>query len=217
MSVYKCFDKPFLPCYTIIKFSLRRKIMPILNEHVAVVYDKYQAKLTKGIDHLKGELSAIRAGRANPAMLDKISVDYWGTPTKIRDMANVTVPEARLMVITPYDVSALKNITKAISESDLGINPMDDGKVIRLAFPQLTEERRKDLAKDIKKKVEECKVVLRNERRDIVDAIKKFKKDNLVTEDEVALYEKEVQKELDKAIENTDKILKDKEKEILEV
>ena len=191
--------------------------MAILNESVKPEYEKFTAKLNKAIDHLKNEFLTYRAGRANPAVLDKILVDYWGAPTKIRDMANVTVPDPRSLAITPYDVSAVKAITKAIQESDLGINPSDDGKIIRLGFPQLTEERRKDLTKQIKKVAEDSKVVLRNERRDIVDAIKRFKKDNLVTEDEVVLYEKEVQKELDKQVAVVDALLKEKEKEILEI
>jgi len=191
--------------------------MPITNQSVAPEFDKFIVKLNKGIEHLKNEFLAVRAGRASPNVLDKILVDYWGTPTRIRDMANITVPEARQLIISPYDASTVKSISKAILESDLGLNPADDGKMIRLVFPQPTEERRKELVKTIKKTTEDTKVVLRNERRDIIEMIKKFKKDNLVTEDEVALYEKEVQKELDKAIETADKLLKDKEKEVLEV
>lgn len=191
--------------------------MAILNENVSVAYDKYEGKLAKAIEHLQNEFMSVRAGRANPNMLNKIVVDYYGCPTPIQQMANVSVPEARMMTITPYDASTLKDITKAISASDLGINPVDDGKMIRLAFPQPTEERRKELIKQVKKTVEDTKVVLRNERRDMVEAIKKMKKDNLVTEDEVAVYEKDVQKTLDKNIEFVEKMMKDKEKEILEI
>ena len=191
--------------------------MPIANESVRPEFEKYQVKLGKALDHLKGELLTMRAGRANPNILDKLTVDYWGTPTRVRDMANITVPESRMLIITPYDSSAIKAISKAIQESDIGINPADDGKIIRLTFPQLTEDRRKELIKTVKKTVEDCKVVLRNERRDIVDAVRKFKKDSLVTEDEVVLYEKEAQKELDKAVEMTEKMLKDKEKEVMEI
>ena len=191
--------------------------MPIQNEHVAPEFDKFIVKLQKALEHLKSEFLTYRAGRANPAVLDKILVDYWGTPTKIREMANVTVPDPRSLAISPYDLSAVKLINKAIQESDLGLNPSDDGKVIRLAFPQLTEDRRKELTKAIKKTAEDSKVVLRNERRDMIEIIRKLKKDSLVTEDEVVLYEKEVQKELDKAVEMVDKLLKDKEKEILEI
>ncbi|MCL2848067.1 MAG: ribosome recycling factor [Firmicutes bacterium] len=191
--------------------------MSIHNEQVKPHFSKFQEKLSKGLEHLKAEFSTYRAGRANPAVLDKILVDYWGTPTKIRDMANITVADARMLTITPYDISAIKAINKAIQDSDLGINPSDDGKMIRLGFPQLTEEKRKDLVKNIKKTAEDSKVVLRNERRDMVDVLKKLKKDSLLTEDELATYEKEVQKELDKMIESVDKLLKDKEKEVLEI
>ena len=191
--------------------------MAIANEQVRPEFEKFEAKLTKALAHLKNEFSSVRAGRANPRILDKITVDYYGTPTPLQQMANITVPEARMMVIAPYDISAVKEITKAISASDLGVNPADDGKIIRLAFPQLTEERRKDLIKQIKKMAEDTKIVLRNERRDIVEAVRKFKKDGLVTEDEVALYEKEAQKVLDKSVETVDKLLKEKEAEVLEI
>jgi len=191
--------------------------MPIQNEQVKTEYSKYQAKLNKAIDSLKNELLTYRAGRANPSVLDRITVDYWGTPTKLKEMANITVPEPRMLLVTPYDMSAVKAVNKAILESDLGLNPSDDGKIIRLVFPQLTEERRKDLLKQVKKTVEDRKVVLRNERRDMVDVIRKLKKDSLITEDDVALSEKEVQKELDKYIELVDKLLKEKEREILEI
>ena len=132
-------------------------------------------------------------------------------------MATITVPEARMLVISLYDVSMLKEVVKAINASDIGINPTDDGKTIRLVFPQLTEERRKDLTKQVKRISEDTKVVLRNERRDIIDSLKKLRKDNVITEDEVASYEKDVQKTLDKFIESVDKLLKDKESEILEI
>ncbi len=191
--------------------------MAINNEQVRVEFEKYEVKLNKALDHLKSELLAVRAGRANPQILNKIVVDYYGTPTPLNQMANITVPEARMLVISLWDVSMVKEVSKAIAASDIGINPTDDGKSIRLVFPQLTEERRKDLIKQIKKMVEETKVVLRNERRDMVEIIKKFKKDNIVTEDEVVTYEKEIQKSLDNAVENADKLLKDKEAEILEI
>jgi len=166
---------------------------------------------------MKTEFSTVRAGRANPRVLDKITVDYYGTPTPIQQMANVTVPEARMIVIAPYDIGMVKEISKTIAASDLGLNPADDGRMIRLVFPQLTEDRRKDLIKQVKKMAEDAKVVLRNERRDIVEVIRKFKKDNLVTEDELALYEKEVQKSLDKSVESVDKLCKEKEAEVLEI
>lgn len=191
--------------------------MAISNPQVKEEFDKYEVKLGKAFDHLKSEFLSIRAGRANPQILNKISVDYYGTLTPLSQMANITVPEARMLVITLYDVSMVKEVVKAISASDIGINPTTDGKTIRLAFPQLTEERRKDLTKQIKKIAEDTKVVLRNERRDIMDNLKKLKKDNVITEDDVASHEKDVQKILDKFIESVDKLLKDKETEILEI
>ncbi|MCL2797291.1 MAG: ribosome recycling factor [Firmicutes bacterium] len=191
--------------------------MAISNEHVRPKFEEFEARLAKGLTHLKNEFSTVRAGRANPRILDKITVDYYGTPTPLQQMANVTVPEARMIVIAPYDISMVKDIVRTIAASDLGVSPADDGKIIRLAFPQLTEDRRKDLIKQVKKMAEDAKVALRNDRRDIVEVIRKFKKDNLVTEDEVSLYEKEVQKALDKAIESADKLCKDKEAEVLEI
>ena len=191
--------------------------MAISNPQVKEEFDKFEVKLNKAFVHLKSEFLSIRAGRANPQILNKISVDYYGTLTPLSQMATITVPEARMLVISLYDVSMLKEVVKAINASDIGINPTDDGKTIRLVFPQLTEERRKDLTKQIKKIAEETKVVLRNERRDIMDSLKKLKKDNVITEDDIAAYEKDVQKTLDKFIESVDKLLKDKETEILEI
>lgn len=191
--------------------------MAISNPQVQEAFDKYEGKLAKAYDHLKSEFLSIRAGRANPQVLHKISVDYYGTPTPLSQMATITVPEARMLVISLYDTSMLRAVVKAINESDIGINPTDDGKTIRLVFPQLTEERRKDLTKQVKKISEETKVVLRNERRDVMDVLKKLKKDNVITEDDVSSYEKDVQKLLDKHIEAVDKLLKDKEAEILEI
>ena len=191
--------------------------MAISNPQVKEEFDKFEVKLNKAFDHLKSEFLSIRAGRANPQILNKISVDYYGTLTPLSQMATITVPEARMLVISLYDVSMLKEVVKAINASDIGINPTDDGKTIRLVFPQLTEERRKDLTKQIKKIAEETKVVLRNERRDIMDSLKKLKKDNVITEDDIAAYEKDVQKMLDKHIEAVDRLLKDKETEILEI
>ena len=191
--------------------------MAISNPQVKEEFDKFETKLNKAFDHLKSEFLSIRAGRANPQILNKITVDYYGTPTQLSQMATITVPEARMLVISLYDVSMLKEVVKAINASDIGINPTDDGKTIRLVFPQLTEERRKDLTKQVKRISEDTKVVLRNERRDIMDSLKKLKKDNVITEDEVSSYEKDVQKMLDKYIESVDKLLKDKESEILEI
>ena len=191
--------------------------MNLSNPEIKTQWDKYAMRSTKAIEHFKGEMLSIRAGRANPAILNKITIDYYGTPTPLSQMANITVPEARMLVISPWDVTALKDINKAITTSDLGLNPTDDGKVIRLSFPQLTEERRKELVKGIKKTGEDSKVTLRNERRDLIDALKKFKKDSLLTEDDLANSEKEVQKKLDGYIAEVDRILKDKEKEVMEV
>ncbi len=191
--------------------------MAISNPQVKEEFDKYDVRLGKAFDHLKSEFLSVRAGRANPQILNKITVDYYGTPTPLSQMATITVPEARMLVISLYDVSMLKEVVKAINASDIGINPTDDGKTIRLVFPMPTEERRKELIKQVKKTAEETKVVLRNERRDVMDTLKKLKKDNVITEDEIASYEKDVQKLLDKYIESVDKLLKDKEAEILEI
>lgn len=191
--------------------------MNIANPQVKTEFDKYDSRLSKAVDHLKSDFLSIRAGRANPQVLNKIVIDYYGTSTQLSQMANISVPDARMLVISPWDQSMVKEISKAINASDIGINPSDDGKTIRLMFPQLTEERRKELNKQVKKTAEETKVVLRNERRDIVEVMKKFKKDNIITEDEQAAYEKDIQKTLDKSIEMVDKILKEKEVEILEV
>lgn len=191
--------------------------MAISNPQVQDAFDSYELGLMKGFEHLKSEFISIRAGRANPQILHKIVVDYYGSMTPLSQMATITVPEARMLVISLYDKSMLKAVVKAINESDIGIPPSDDGSTIRLVFPMLTEERRRDLTKQIKKIAEETKVVLRNERRDVLDTLKKMKKDSVITEDEVASYEKDVQKMLDKYIESVDKLLKDKEAEILEI
>lgn len=176
-----------------------------------------EESLEKAINHLSAEYLTVRAGRANAKILDNIMVDYYGSPTPIKQMANITVPEARMLVINLFDKSATKETIKAIAASDIGINPTDDGKVIRLVFPQLTEERRKDLVKQVKKMAEDAKVVLRNERRDVLDKSKKLKKDLNFSEDELAVFEKEVQKIVDKYIATADDIAKNKEKEILEI
>ncbi|CDB27103.1 ribosome-recycling factor [Firmicutes bacterium CAG:552] len=191
--------------------------MTISNPQVKEEFDKYEEKLNKAIEYLRGEFLTIRAGRANPQILNKITVDYYGQPTTIPNMANITVPEARMLVISLWDVSMVKKVVSAIQASDIGITPSDDGKVIRLVFPQLTEERRKELTKQTKKLSEDCKVTLRNERRDIMDVLKKFKKDSIVTEDEEKTYGAEVQKTLDKYIADVDSMLKSKDAEILEI
>ena len=177
----------------------------------------FEEKMKKTIGNLDGELSAIRAGRANPNVLNKIMVDYYGTPTPIQQVANVSVPEPRMLVIQPWEKSLIKAIEKAILTSDLGINPSNDGSVIRLVFPEMTEERRKDLAKDVKKKGDQAKVAIRNVRRDANDSIKKLLKNSEISEDEQKQYEEKIQKMTDKFIEKVDKEIDVKSKEILTV
>ena len=174
-------------------------------------------KMGKTISVLKQELSGLRAGRANAQVLDRITADYYGTPTPINQMGNISAPEPRLLVIAPYDPSALKEIEKALQKSDLGINPSNDGKVIRLVFPELTEERRRDLVKVVKKKGEEAKVAIRSIRRDANETIKKQKKNGDITEDDQKAAEQKVQKMTDRFCEEIDKISANKEKEIMEV
>jgi len=188
-----------------------------MEDSVKVELDKYEQKMAKAIDYFKGEMVSIRAGRANPHLLDKIVVDYYGVPTPIPQMANITVPEARTLLVSVWDTSVIKDVSKALQSSDLGITPSDDGKVIRLSFPQLTEDKRKELVKQIKKIAEESKIVLRNERRDVMEVFKKMRKDNIITEDDLEVCEKDVQKALDKSTALLDIILKEKEKELLEV
>ena len=177
------------------------------------VYDK---KMTKSYESLMSEFGTIRAGRANPHVLDRITVDYYGMPTPLNQVANITVPEARMIQIQPWESSRVKAINKAIMVSDLGINPSDDGKVIRLVFPELTEERRKELVKDVKKKGEGAKVAVRNIRRDANEAFKKLKGTE-VSEDEIKDLEEEVQKMTDKYVKEIDKAIEEKSKEILTV
>lgn len=176
-----------------------------------------QEKMNKCIAALQREFSTIRAGRANPAILDRVMVDYYGTPTAINAMAAINVSEGRVLVIQPWDMSALKNIEKAILASDIGITPTNDGKALRLAFPQPTEERRRELVKQVKATGEEAKVTVRNARRDAMDKIKAMKKNSEITEDDVKTLEKELQKVTDKAIEQIDAAAADKEKEIMTV
>ena len=177
---------------------------------------KYEDKMKKTLGGFEAELATIRAGRANPHILDKLTVDYYGTPTPIQQVANVTVPEARMIQIQPWESSLIKKVEKAILASDLGLNPNNDGKVIRLVFPELTEERRKNLVKDVKKKGEAAKVAVRNIRRDANDAFKKLKKED-VSEDEVKELEEKVQKLTDKYIKNVDAAVDVKAKEIMTV
>ena len=174
-------------------------------------------KMEKVIDNLEEKFAEIRAGRANPAILNKVKVDYYGTPTPISQVAGISVPEARLIVIQPWDMSVLKEIEKAILASDIGINPNNDGKVIRLSFPELTEERRKDLVKDIKKMAEEAKISIRAIRRDGIEEAKAEQKEGNITEDELKQAENEIQKLTDKSVEEIDKILENKEKEVMSV
>ena len=180
-------------------------------------YTNIKEKMEKTISVFSEKLSEVRAGRANPAILNKVKIDYYGTPTPINQVAGISVPEARLIVIQPWDISVLKEIEKAILTSDIGINPNNDGKVIRLTFPELTEERRKELVKDIKKMAEECKVAVRNTRRDGIDQAKKEQKDGEMTEDDLKQAESKIQELTDKAIEEIDKVLANKENEILSI
>ena len=177
---------------------------------------KYEEKMRKTLASLESELVTIRAGRANPHILDKLAVDYYGAPTPLQQVANITVPEARMIQIQPWESSLIKGIEKAILTSDLGLNPSNDGKVIRLVFPELTEERRKELVKDVKKKGEAAKVAVRNIRRDANDAFKKLAKQD-VSEDEIKELEDQIQKLTDKYIKEVDKAIENKSKEILTV
>ena len=176
----------------------------------------YESKMTKTFDGLLKEYMGIRAGRANPHVLDKLRIDYYGTPTPIQQLANITVPEARMIQIQPWEASLIRLIEKAIQTSDIGINPNNDGKIIRLVFPELTEERRKDLVKDVKKKGEAAKVAVRNIRRDGNDALKKLKGTE-VSEDQIKDMEEQLQKMTDKFIKNIDKEIESKSKEIMTV
>ena len=184
-----------------------------MNEELKV----YEEKLEKSINAMMDEFASIRAGRANPHVLDKIKVDYYGTPTPIQQVGNISVPEARMIVIQPWEKSLIKAIEKAIQASDLGINPSNDGSVIRLVFPELTEDRRKELAKDVKKKGEAAKVAVRNIRRDANEAFKKQEKNNEISEDDLKDATEQIQKITDKAIEKIDKAVENKTKEILTV
>ena len=178
---------------------------------------QFETKMQKSLDNLLSEFGGIRAGRANPHVLDKLRVDYYGTPTAIQQVANVSVPEPRMILIQPWEASLVKEIEKAIMTSDLGINPTNDGKVVRLVFPELTEDRRKEIAKDIKKKGESAKVAVRNIRRDANDSFKKLAKTEDISEDEIKSLEDGAQKLTDKYITEIDKAVEEKNKEILTV
>ena len=178
---------------------------------------EYEEKMKKSVEALKEDYTTIRAGRANPHILDKIKVDYYGTPTSLQQVANISVPEARMIQIQPWETSLIKDIEKAILVSDLGLTPNNDGKVIRLIFPELTEERRKELVKDIKKKGEAAKVAVRNVRRDANDTLKKMEKSTDITEDERKEGEEKIQKMTDKYVAKIDKSVENKSKEIMTV
>ncbi len=176
----------------------------------------YEEKMTKAYEFLQSDYAGIRAGRANPHILDKLRVDYYGAPTPVQQVGNITVPEARIIQIAPWEKSLIKAIEKAIMTSDIGITPSNDGSVIRLVFPELTEERRKDLVKEVKKKAEEAKVAVRNIRREGNDAFKKLGKED-VSEDEIKSLEEDLQKLTDKYIKNVDALMEEKSKEIMTV
>lgn len=181
------------------------------------VFAMVEEKMGKTVSVLSAEFASIRAGRANSAVLDKIKVDYYGTPTPINQMAAVSVAEARILTIQPWDVSTLHPIEKAIQASDIGINPQNDGRIIRLVFPQLTEERRKELCKDVKKLAEESRIAVRSIRRDGIDKVKKMEKASEITEDDLKIAEKKLQDLTDKYIKDIDKLADEKEKEIMAI
>ena len=177
----------------------------------------YEDKMEKSLDNLKEEYTTIRAGRANPHILDKVKVDYYGTPTPLQQVGNISVPEARMICIQPWDASLLKDIERAINASDLGLTPTNDGKLIRLVFPELTEDRRKELVKDVKKKGENAKVAIRNIRRDAIEAVKKKGKEDGISEDEIKGYQDDVQKSTDAYVKKIDDSIDAKSQEIMTV
>lgn len=187
------------------------------NEEVELYLEDMQGSINKAIEHYSDELLQIRAGRANPRIVERVMVDYYGTMTPVSQMATVSVPEARMVLVSVWDISQLKNVSKAIESANLGVNPSDDGRVIRLVFPQLTEERRKELSKEVNKLTENTKVVVRNARRDTLDAFKAMKKNSTITEDEYDRLEKDVQKTIDDSIARIDKLCANKVKDIMEV
>ncbi len=191
--------------------------MNYANPQVNELFLWMEDKMGKTVSVLKDDFLNIRAGRANPHILDRITIDYYGTQTPINQVGNIAVPEARMITISPWDTSTLKNIEKAILAANIGLTPSNDGKLIRLVFPELTEERRKDLVKTVKKTADESKVALRNIRRDMLDKCKKLKNEKAITEDDMSSIEKDVEKIINKFIEQVDAVQKDKEKEILSV
>lgn len=182
---------------------------------MSVDFKDFSRRMDKALDHLEEEFGSVRAGRANPKVLDRIAVEYYGSETQLSGVATISTPDARTLIIQPWDSKLLKDIQKAIQKSDLGINPQNDGRVIRLVFPQLTEERRKDLVKQVRKFAEEAKVAMRNIRRDGMDYVKKLKKNSEITEDDQKKAEKDLQELLDKNIKRVDGALANKEKELM--
>lgn len=191
--------------------------MNYANPQIEELFLNFEMSCDKVIDYMKGEFALMRAGRANPKLVENIKVDYYGAMTPINQMGNITSPEPRQLVITLWDKGALKDVEKAILQANIGVTPQNDGSCIRLTFPVLTEERRKELVKQVKKLAEDTKVVLRNSRRDAMDALKKEKNAKTVSEDLIADYEKEIDKMLSKLIENVDKLAKDKEVDVMSV
>ncbi len=181
------------------------------------VVGELRTGLKKAIDHYKGELTSVRAGRANPRILDRVMVDYYGTPTPLNQMANISAPEARMLIVSLWDINMMRDVIKAINDAHLGLTPSDDGKIIRLVFPILTTERRQEFVKTIKKMAEEAKIVCRNERRNANDMLKELKKDGELTEDTLKVAEKAVQTEIDDTTKQIEDLYKAKEKEILEI
>ena len=191
--------------------------MNYANPQIEELFLNFEMSCDKAIDYMKGEFAVMRAGRANPKLVENIKVDYYGAMTPINQMGNITSPEPRQLVITLWYKGALKDVEKAILQANIGVTPQNDGSCIRLTFPVLTEERRKELVKQVKKLAEDTKVVLRNSRRDAMDALKKEKNAKTVSEDLIADYEKEIDKMLSKLIENVDKLAKDKEVDVMSV
>ncbi len=181
------------------------------------VLKKTEEAMQRRIDHLENEYARVRAGRANPGVLDKVLVDYYGTPTPVQQLAAVNVAEARTLTIQPWDASVLRAIEKAIQVSDIGINPQNDGKCIRLIFPPLTEDRRKEIVKEVAKNAEDSKVQVRNERRDAIEQLKKLKKNSEITEDDLEVGQEKIQKITDKSVKKIDELCQAKQKEIMEI
>lgn len=187
------------------------------NPQIEELFTKSRERMEKTLSAVKNEFQNIRAGRANPHILDKITVDYYGTETSITQMANISVPEARMIVISVWDASATKDVEKAILAANIGLTPNNDGKVLRLIFPEITEERRKEIAKQVKKIGEDGKIALRNERREILESLKKLNKEKTIPDDAYELYEKDVEKQMNKYSDMVENLVKEKEKEVLTV